>query len=988
MGCSVSAKKPPGPLKVDSVGGAEQRLSDGPPTPPALFFPESWESRDDARGGAVTDRARRVPPPEDVAVAESPPTRALAEPPSVFGPGSKGSPSLKKGKADAEARPRTAPAEAVVPSINVTTPGGRHRAADDSSPDGSSQSDARLSLLGRRPSRPPPPRPRSRSVSPNAPPVAPVRTKDPPQAAKRKPTKAKGGPSSPDTAASAATGKSKSPRPPPPKKPGAAAAPAGDSNSSLHLDRSKRLIRKISKPDVLLKSGQRPADGSPAVEEDGPPDDAATPIAGVVSDLDVGLPESELSAMPVRRRPSLVRRTKAPEQDDIVFKILVNGEKRRRTFARSTPFIKLRAMLESQFGRIATFAFYDEDGDEVALRNQADLTEALRFYDAFEMNSLELVVALGTAGSDVSALSFDAPAGPAANARPGGTAAGSPLGKARAGSVVAAAGSPLGMVRQAHVRRSTLPTNMPSTLGRGEGEEDGENAESTGPPIPVPAVDSDTRSTTPEYLDRLEFYGERPVSALERHKAPAADTASDSGTQGTLELANVASVLPLMTPKTPMTNEMREALMRGLAHVQTSSLAHPSEAGESPVTAHLRRMLARGLTAAGMDEAEFGPSSRAARSRVEVGGAAPSDREAGGRRARPNSAAQLLAVNRGGGGADGGMVDHGMGGTPRPVPGLDGSGDNLDLSHSSLASLASSFSSGSQAGGDAGGDAGDDAPEPGTFERPLRWAVGDFLGRGATARVFSALDLSTGKMIAVKQFDLTEDLDEATVDAVLEEVELLKSLKHPNIVRYLGSEHRPASQSYFVLMELVAGGSLANLVSRFGRLEEDLLRNYVRQTLLGLKYLHAHGVAHRDIKGANVLISKTGVIKLSDFGCSKRLSAQGTENEESMNRAGTAAFLSPEAIRGDGHGRKGDIWALGCMMIELSSGTLPWAELNFSNPFTAMYQIAVSNDLPAIPDDLSSDCRDFITACLTRDATLRPDCNALLKHTFVRATAR
>jgi serine/threonine protein kinase len=73
-------------------------------------------------------------------------------------------------------------------------------------------------------------------------------------------------------------------------------------------------------------------------------------------------------------------------------------------------------------------------------------------------------------------------------------------------------------------------------------------------------------------------------------------------------------------------------------------------------------------------------------------------------------------------------------------------------------------------------------------------------------------------------------------------------------------------------MEYVAGGSISSLINRYGKFKESLIKSYVYQILKGLEYLHSHGVIHRDIKGANLLIDNYGVCKLVDFGCSKKLS--------------------------------------------------------------------------------------------------------------------
>ena len=97
----------------------------------------------------------------------------------------------------------------------------------------------------------------------------------------------------------------------------------------------------------------------------------------------------------------------------------------------------------------------------------------------------------------------------------------------------------------------------------------------------------------------------------------------------------------------------------------------------------------------------------------------------------------------------------------------------------------------------------------------------------------------------------------------------MRSLVHPNIVRYLGTDS--AVSTLYIFTEWVPGGSVQALVTRFGKLSETIVRKYVAQLLVGLEYLHSQQIIHRDIKAANILVDDRGTIKLADFGSSKRL---------------------------------------------------------------------------------------------------------------------
>ena len=115
--------------------------------------------------------------------------------------------------------------------------------------------------------------------------------------------------------------------------------------------------------------------------------------------------------------------------------------------------------------------------------------------------------------------------------------------------------------------------------------------------------------------------------------------------------------------------------------------------------------------------------------------------------------------------------------------------------------------------------------------------------------------------MAVKQvpiLSIEDDIGTEKVKALEIEIEILSRLQHKNIVRYIGSSRE--SQYLNIFLEYEGGGSIARLVSRYGSFKENLIKIYTRQILEGLEYLHAHNVAHRDIKGANVLVDSDGEI--------------------------------------------------------------------------------------------------------------------------------
>ncbi|KAG8658222.1 hypothetical protein MANES_03G132300v8 [Manihot esculenta] len=183
---------------------------------------------------------------------------------------------------------------------------------------------------------------------------------------------------------------------------------------------------------------------------------------------------------------------------------------------------------------------------------------------------------------------------------------------------------------------------------------------------------------------------------------------------------------------------------------------------------------------------------------------------------------------------------------------------------------------------------------------------------------------------------------------------------------------------YNICMEYVAGGTLHDAIQRHGgQLDEPMIRLYTRDILEGLEYLHTNGVVHCDIKSKNVLISKEGA-KIADFGCAKYVGkVGGTESEFS----GTPAFMAPEVARGEEQGWPADMWALGCTVIEMATGTIPWT--GQQNPVSALYQIGFSDKVPEFPSWLTEKGQDFLSKCLRRDPNERWTAKELLDHPFL-----
>jgi mitogen-activated protein kinase kinase kinase len=265
---------------------------------------------------------------------------------------------------------------------------------------------------------------------------------------------------------------------------------------------------------------------------------------------------------------------------------------------------------------------------------------------------------------------------------------------------------------------------------------------------------------------------------------------------------------------------------------------------------------------------------------------------------------------------------------------------------------------------------------------PSKWIKGRLIGSGSFGTVYLGMNSFTGELMAVKQVELppadseNEQRKRSMVDALQREMGLLRELHHENIVQYLGSN---SEDNYLnIFLEYVPGGSVATLLSNYGVFEESLIRNFVRQILQGLKYLHEQNIIHRDIKGANVLVDNKGCIKISDFGISKKIEAKLlTSNRVSLQ--GSVFWMAPEVVKQTSYTLKADIWSLGCLVVEMFSGTHPFPEFT---QMQAIFRLGNSGT-PALPNDCTEDAKDFLSKTFAIDYRERPTAADLLSHPFL-----
>ncbi|KAL1196553.1 Mitogen-activated protein kinase kinase kinase 5 [Cardamine amara subsp. amara] len=270
-----------------------------------------------------------------------------------------------------------------------------------------------------------------------------------------------------------------------------------------------------------------------------------------------------------------------------------------------------------------------------------------------------------------------------------------------------------------------------------------------------------------------------------------------------------------------------------------------------------------------------------------------------------------------------------------------------------------------------------------SFPMNSQWKKGKLIGRGTFGSVYVACNSETGALCAMKEVEIFPDDPKSAecIKQLEQEIKLLSNLQHPNIVQYFGSE--TVEDRFFIYLEYVHPGSINKYMrDHGGTMTEAVVRNFTRHILSGLAYLHNKKTVHRDIKGANLLVDASGVVKLADFGMAKHLTGQRAD----LSLKGSPYWMAPELMQAvmqkDSNPDLAfavDIWSLGCTIIEMFTGKPPWSEFEGA---AAMFK--VMRDSPPIPESMSPEGKEFLRLCFQRNPAERPTAAMLLEHRFLK----
>jgi eukaryotic-like serine/threonine-protein kinase len=247
-----------------------------------------------------------------------------------------------------------------------------------------------------------------------------------------------------------------------------------------------------------------------------------------------------------------------------------------------------------------------------------------------------------------------------------------------------------------------------------------------------------------------------------------------------------------------------------------------------------------------------------------------------------------------------------------------------------------------------------------------RYEITGELGKGAMGVVYKAIDPMIGRTVALKTMRL--DVRGLETDEMLRrfknEARLAGVLNHPNIVTIFDAGEHEAM--FYIAMEYVEGVSLHSILQKRKTLPLDEIQDVVRQICAGLDHAHKHGVIHRDVKPANIMITANGTVKIMDFGIAK----SGSGDTSTGQVMGTPNYMAPEQIKGHPLDGRSDLFSLGVILYEMVAGQKPFASDNVTS---IIYKIVNEPPVPprTVDPNIGQGLSDVVVKALAKNPTLR-----------------
>ncbi|XP_072881620.1 serine/threonine-protein kinase ULK3 isoform X1 [Hemitrygon akajei] len=251
------------------------------------------------------------------------------------------------------------------------------------------------------------------------------------------------------------------------------------------------------------------------------------------------------------------------------------------------------------------------------------------------------------------------------------------------------------------------------------------------------------------------------------------------------------------------------------------------------------------------------------------------------------------------------------------------------------------------------------------------------LGSGSYATVYKAYrKVNNREVVAIKCVS-KKSLNKASVENLLTEIEILKTVEHPHIVQL--KDFQWDGENIYLIMEYCAGGDLSHFIHSRRALPEQVARRFLQQLASALQYLHQRNISHLDLKPQNVLLSSRTYphLKLADFGFAQHMSPW----DEKHVLRGSPLYMAPEMVCQQQYDARVDLWSVGVILYEALFGRPPFA----SKSFTELESKIRSNKAVELPPGarVSPDCRDLLLRLLERDPEQRMMFEEFFTHPFV-----
>ena len=228
----------------------------------------------------------------------------------------------------------------------------------------------------------------------------------------------------------------------------------------------------------------------------------------------------------------------------------------------------------------------------------------------------------------------------------------------------------------------------------------------------------------------------------------------------------------------------------------------------------------------------------------------------------------------------------------------------------------------------------------------LNYRITRLIGSGGMAKVYEAEHVNLGSKVAIKILDSALASKGNLKERFRNEAKIMASLRHENIVQVLDYYEDEESNVYAIVMEYLDGESLADFIRTHGALSEQLVYDIMTKALKAFGFAHSKGLIHRDVKPANIFITKEKNIKILDFGIAK-LIGQDADLTGTGMQMGTPMYMSPEQVKDSKHlDKRSDIYSLGVMMYFMLTGGSPY-DKNTNSNFDILNKI-VNEPLPEV----------------------------------------